>query len=209
MNPYFTPDSHDNLIRSLFRSTVAEDLIRKADIVAAQPQTPIFPNEMYQTLDVQVGMHIYSIQYRIQYTAANAQKPPVWRTYGKPSVEGVLETFLGYVEIDSLIYRDPGPLVDRLPSGHLMLKLMARAVRDSSAIRVAFEVQPVKEAGTEVVLGYLELMVARAEPPPTNGNGIVEEYRRQPARKCSYPGCWLFLPVAGPTYCMYHSLASN
>ncbi|KAJ7734432.1 hypothetical protein B0H16DRAFT_152975 [Mycena metata] len=202
MAVYCAPDSPYPLLQGLFRSTVVDDLKKKADSVVRTPQDP---NKIQEVLQAQTGMIVYTIQYRIQYTPPTEQSSYVWKAYGKPYVPDVREKRFGWVEIDRLIYQDPGPLADRLANGHLVLELMALSVRDSSAIRVDFEIVPVIEKGTGRIVRQEELMVARAVPPPPWANdGIIKKYRRQPARKCVDERCWTFVPVASPAHCMHH-----
>ncbi|KAJ7183779.1 hypothetical protein C8R46DRAFT_1067807 [Mycena filopes] len=208
MNPNPTARAHNNLIWSALRRQVVKDIAHKADIVAAQDVATAFPTEVLQPLDYTMGMHVHSIQYRLAYSPPAEGGGATWKAYAMYRHLGDHESLIGYVEIDPLIYSDPGVLRDRLANGHLMLTLMATSIRDGSFIRVAHEIQPVMNPGSEVVFGYLKLTLARAQVPQTNARPaadyIVEQYDNRPVRTCGFHNCEAFIPLAGPRYCQLH-----
>jgi hypothetical protein len=162
MNPnIYDPRNDPNWLD--FRGRVAGDLANKATLLGtpqtlATEPTPLgFPIQWRQTLDWQTGGYLHFFQFRIQYIApSDPNKPSIWKAYGSKSltvsfltnqtsilsffsearVQGTQERPIGYVEIDALIYQDPGPLMDRLASGQLMLELMSKAVLTDTFIRV-------------------------------------------------------------------------
>ncbi|KAJ7871032.1 hypothetical protein B0H13DRAFT_2669768, partial [Mycena leptocephala] len=211
MNPnIYDPHNDPNWLD--FRGRVAGDLADKATLLGtpqtlATEPTPLgFPIQWRQTLDWQTGGYLHFFQFRIQYIApSDPNKPSIWKAYGKARVQGTQERPIGYVEIDALIYQDPGPLLDRLASGQLMLELMSKAVLTDTFIRVALEAFPAVSPQNEVFI--MERMVARSSLPQPNAvlSNVVEIFRERaiPRRVCSMLNCGEFLPVLGPDYCFY------
>ncbi|KAF8206910.1 hypothetical protein K438DRAFT_2083077 [Mycena galopus ATCC 62051] len=222
-------DPHRDPIWKAFSKEVATDLLIKA-LVGVTPEVlavhPGFPLDLHQPFDLVVGGYQHYFQYRIQYFSPSAEwRAPNWKAYGSTPFAlsatnaglihafvlemrfpGAPEYLIGCVEIDALIYRDPGPLRERLTTHVLALELMSKAVANNRFVRVAFQVHPIINAQNQLV--GEELMLARSSLPVRNArlDQVVEEYRRLvvPPRSCTFPDCGKLLPVVGPGYCLGH-----
>ncbi|KAJ7032957.1 hypothetical protein C8F04DRAFT_1106239 [Mycena alexandri] len=209
------PGPGNELVCSAFRKEVAADLRMKAAISGAThatpPLTPV-PNQVYQPLDFTFGGFLRACQYRIQSSPPTAEyRSAKWKAYGKPRIHGVPETLIGYVEVDALVYADQEGVQASLATGQLVLELMATAVERNCFVRVGVEVHVVLDE-RNVVVGYMEHMLARAFSPERNStavghDNILERFRHRliAPRMCSV-GCGALIPWMGPDHCLWHVL---
>ncbi|KAJ7607596.1 hypothetical protein DFH06DRAFT_214164 [Mycena polygramma] len=217
MNPTTSTvyDPRQDPVWSDFRGRVAHDLANKAALLGT-PQmlsTPMpsgFPSEWREKIDFQAESFSHFFQYRVKYSPSVQFGPTAWKVYGKIRVPGVAEYLIGYVEVDALVFEDPGPLLARLASNHLILELMSKAVQTDRFIRVAREVYPLINGNNPpLLIGTVERILARSslqDSPQQNSmlSEVVEVYQEQrvPVRPCVQ--CGAFLPPVGPNYCLAH-----
>ncbi|KAJ7027723.1 hypothetical protein C8F04DRAFT_1399374 [Mycena alexandri] len=100
-------------------------------------------------------------QFRIEHCPRSAgSRSETWKAYGKPRMHGVVETLIGHVEIDDLIYADQESVQARLANGQLIFELMAKAVERHCFVRMTVEVQVAWNPQNQVV--GVEQVLARA-----------------------------------------------